>query len=178
MPVTEQWINSVVLRWARERLGMTPKEVVEESKKLAKRHFVAVSDQDLIAWEAGTTEPELAQLETLAEIYACPVGYFFLESPPDEPLPVSFRGIANHREQLRSLSQRTLRRFMELAQWMVETLRTAGQPQDGNPASLLRCGMRYCLRSFAGDSGDVEEVKSHDKERDNRELPLNRTCRA
>jgi len=128
MPVTEQWTNPDVLRWARERLNLTVEQVVEESKKLRKRHFAAISEQDLTAWEEGVSEPELAQLETLSEIYACPVGYFFLESRPDELLPVSFRGLTKPPEQLQSLSQRSLRRFMELAQWTVETLRQTGQP--------------------------------------------------
>jgi Zn-dependent peptidase ImmA (M78 family) len=128
MPVIEQWTNPDVLRWARERLNLAPQDVEQEARKLARHHYAPVSAEDLAAWEAGRTEPELAELETLAEIYACPVGYFFLESPPDEPLPVSFRGLAKPREQLQSLSQRTLRRFMELAQWTVETLRQTGQP--------------------------------------------------
>jgi Zn-dependent peptidase ImmA (M78 family) len=128
MPVTGQWTNPDVLRWARERLNLTVKQVVEESKKLAKRHFTPISEQDLTAWEGGRAEPELAQLETLAELYACPVGYFFLESPPGERLPMSFRGLARPRAHLQSLSQRTLRRFMELARWTVDTLRQTGQP--------------------------------------------------
>lgn len=128
MPVTEQWTNRDVLRWARERLNLAVEQVVDAAKKLAKRHFATVSEQDLTAWEAGEAEPELAHLETLAEIYACPLGYFFLESRPEERLPVSFRGLAKRREQLESLSQRTLRRFMELAQWTVETLRRSERP--------------------------------------------------
>ncbi len=128
MPVTGQWTNPDVLRWARERLNLSVDQVVAESKKLATRHFAAVSEQELTAWEAGTAEPELAHLETLAEIYACPVGWFFLESRPDERLPVSFRGLAKPPERLESLSQRTLRRFMELAQWTVESLRRNEQP--------------------------------------------------
>jgi len=128
MTVTEQWINPHVLRWARERLNLTPGEVANESERLARRHFAVISEDDLARWEAGTAEPELAQLETLAEIYACPVGYFFLEERPKEHLPVSFRGLSKPREQLESLSQRSLRRFMELAEWTVETLRKTGQP--------------------------------------------------
>lgn len=173
MPVTEKRMTPDVLRWARERLNLTPRQVAGESKKLARHHFAPVTEQKVADWEAGRAEPELAPLETRAEIYTCLVGYFFLESPPPERLPVSCRRLAKPQEQLRSLSQRMLGRFMELAEWMVETLRTTGQLQDENTASLLRCGMRYCLHSFAGDWGDVEEVKSHDKERDNRELPLN-----
>lgn len=125
---TSTWVNRDVLRWARERLNLTAKQVAEESKKLAKRHFVEVSEDDLSAWEAGEAEPDMEQLETLAEIYCCPVGWFFLESRPTEKLPVSFRGLSKPREQLDSLSQRTLRRFMELAEWTVETLRNTEQP--------------------------------------------------
>lgn len=128
MPVTERWTNPEVLRWARERLNLSVEQVAEESKKLAKRHFTAVSEEEINGWEAGRAEPELAHLETLAEIYACPVGWFFLDSPPPERLPLSFRGLAKPQEQLESLSQRTLRRFMELAQWTVETLRKSEQP--------------------------------------------------
>ncbi len=128
MPVIEQWTNPKVLRWARERLNLTVEQVVEESKRLARRHFAPISEQELQTWEAGSAEPELAHLETLAEIYACPVGWFFLQSPPAEKLPVSFRGLTKPQEQLESLSQRTLRRFMELTQWTVEILRTSEQP--------------------------------------------------
>jgi Zn-dependent peptidase ImmA (M78 family) len=127
MPETETWTNPDVLRWARERLNLTPRQVAEESEKLAK-HFAALSERELTAWEAGAAEPELAHLETLSEIYACPVGWFFLEARPDEKLPVSFRGLAKRREHLQSLSQRTLRRFMGLAEWTVETLRKSEQP--------------------------------------------------
>lgn len=128
MTVTKRWTNPDVLRWARERLKLATKQVVEEAKKLTRRHYAAITQEELTAWEAGRGEPELAQLETLAEIYACPVGWFFLDAPPKEKLPVSFRGLAKPPEQLESLSQRTLRRFMGLAQWTVQTLRTIGQP--------------------------------------------------
>jgi Zn-dependent peptidase ImmA (M78 family)/transcriptional regulator with XRE-family HTH domain len=126
--VTEQWTNPDVLRWAREQLNLTPHRVAEESKKLARRHFAVVSEQEIAAWETGKAEPELAHLETLAEIYACPVGWFFLKSHPTERLRMNFRGLAKPPKQLDSLSQRTLRRFMELAQWTVETLRKSEQP--------------------------------------------------
>jgi Zn-dependent peptidase ImmA (M78 family) len=117
-----------VLSWARSRLNLSVQQVVEESRKLAKGQFAPISEEELTAWEAGTGEPDLVHLETLAEIYACPVGWFFLESPPAENLPVSFRGLAKPLERLEPLSQRTLRRFMELADWTVEILRSTGHP--------------------------------------------------
>jgi Zn-dependent peptidase ImmA (M78 family) len=128
MSATATWINPKLLRWARERLNLTPRQVAEESKKLEKQHFAALSEQELTAWEGGTAEPELAHLETLAEIYACPVGWFFLQAPPEEKIPVSFRGLAKPRAHLQALSQRTLRRFLELAEWTVTTLRKSQQP--------------------------------------------------
>lgn len=127
MPVAERWTNPDVLRWARERLNLSIEQVAAESKKLVRQHFAAISAQELTAWEAGRAEPELIHLETLAEIYVCPVGWFFLESPPAEHLPVSFRGLAKPPEELVSVSQRTLRRFLELAEWTVETLRKTEQ---------------------------------------------------
>ncbi|MGC8743590.1 MAG: hypothetical protein ACP5T0_06910 [Verrucomicrobiia bacterium] len=74
-------------------------------------------------WESGKAEPEMEHLETLSEIYVCPVGWFFLDSPPKEDLPLSFRGLSKPKDKLESLSQRTLRRFIELARWTVEILR-------------------------------------------------------
>lgn len=127
MPVTEQWTNPEVLRWARERLNLSIQQVAAESKKLSKQHFAQIEVRDLSAWEAGTAEPELTQLETLGEIYACPVGWFFLQSPPAEKLPVSFRGLTKPAGQLESLSQRALRQFMQRARWTVETLRKSEQ---------------------------------------------------
>lgn len=128
MERTKKWVNPQVLRWARARMNLTRRQVAEESEKLARRHFAAVSEENLADWEDGTAEPHMEVLETLAEIYVCPVGYFFLESPPVEQLAVSFRGLAKPREQLEALTQRTLRRFIELAQWTVETLRRTEQP--------------------------------------------------
>jgi transcriptional regulator with XRE-family HTH domain len=98
VPVIEQWTNPDVLRWARERLNLTQRQVTEQSKKLARGHFAVVSQEELENWEAGRAEPELAQLETLAEIYACPVGYFFLHERPAEHLPKSAKPSKNCRQ--------------------------------------------------------------------------------
>lgn len=116
-----RWVNPSVLKWARERFNLNPAQVAEESQKLSKRHYASLSADDLAAWEAGLYEPDLVHLETLSEIYQCPVGYFFLDSPPDESLPLSFRGLAEEKD-LSPNTLRTLRRFYELARWTADFL--------------------------------------------------------
>ncbi len=82
----EHWTNPTVLTWARDRMGMTRREVAEQSCRLfPARRYARVSEHQLEKWETGRSEPELRHLETLAEIYCCPVGYFFLERVPNSP---------------------------------------------------------------------------------------------
>lgn len=125
---TTNWVNRDILRWARKRLNLNYNEVAEESKKLARRHYATVSPEELTAWEERREDPDLEHLETLAEIYVCPVGYFFLESIPQVRQLVAFRGLAKDESALSSTTHRGLQRFSELAQWTVDLLRRTEQP--------------------------------------------------
>jgi Zn-dependent peptidase ImmA (M78 family) len=69
-------VKPELLRWARERAGVM---AVDE---LAKRF------PRLPEWEAGTVHPTLKQIEDFARAVHVPVGYLFLQAPPDEPLPI------------------------------------------------------------------------------------------
>jgi Zn-dependent peptidase ImmA (M78 family) len=74
-------VSSSLLSWARERSRLAQDE-------LATR-FPALS-----AWENGTKQPTLKQLERFAQATHTPIGYMFLPEPPEEPLPVpDFRTI-------------------------------------------------------------------------------------
>ena len=78
-------INAELLRWARERAGMTVGELLAKFPKL---------DQ----WEQGEAKPTLKQVEDYAKTTQTPFGYMFLESPPSEPLPIpDFRTMNGHR---------------------------------------------------------------------------------
>src|SRR5437870_4012243 len=117
-----RWVNPNVLLWARNRLNLTREQVAEESKKLVRRFYAPIAARQLTAWEQRESEPDLKELETLAEIYVCPVGYFFLEVTPHERLPLSFRGLAKDRQSLSPITHTALERFSDLAHWTVELL--------------------------------------------------------
>jgi len=127
MRAATQWVNPDVLSWARKRLNLTREQVAEESNKLARHFYSRISAQKVAAWEDSNSEPDLKDLETLAEIYVCPVGYFFLEQTPHERLPMTFRGLAKDPQSLSPITHRTLERFSELAHWTVDLLRKTEQ---------------------------------------------------
>lgn len=125
MGTKTSWINPHMLRWAREQVGLPLNEVSKLSKKL--RGYAAIDSHQLEKWEKGEAEPELEHLETLSEIYVCPIGYFFLPKPPQEQQALSFRGLAPGKQtRLNPLSRRTLRRFLTLAEWTVSVIEEAG----------------------------------------------------
>lgn len=120
------WISTTTLRTARERLGFS-REVVERLSKELGSFYVPVQAEQLRQWEDGSSEPDLEALETLAELYVCPLGHFFLQQVPEEPLSLSFRGLSSEKQQkLSPTSRQTLRRFFSLAQWTSHLLASTG----------------------------------------------------
>ncbi len=127
MPAETGWVNPKTLRQLREASGLTIESVATQSQKLQKAYYAAVTPEQLRQWEAGQGSPDLEHLETLAELYQCPVGYFFLESPPQEKTRLSFRGVAPGKEQrFGPTTRRSLRRFLQLAEWFVTMLEEHG----------------------------------------------------
>jgi Zn-dependent peptidase ImmA (M78 family) len=76
-------VKPALLKWARERSGLTA-EVLEE-------RFPKFS-----LWEQEEDMPTLRQLEELAKKTFTPLGYFFLPEPPEDKLPIpDFRTVRN-----------------------------------------------------------------------------------
>lgn len=67
-PVTPE-----VLRWARETVGATVSDAAVRA---------GVSEDRVLAWEAGEAEPTVAKLRALAKLYQRPLSVFFLPKPP------------------------------------------------------------------------------------------------
>lgn len=81
-------VQPSLLAWARARSGI-------DDETWARR-FPRYD-----AWHAGTTAPTLKQLEEFARKTHTPVGFFFLDSPPVETVPIpDFRTVAGRRDAL------------------------------------------------------------------------------
>lgn len=76
-------IKPQLLTWAIERAGLESADLTHRFPKLA-------------AWEQGTLNPTLKQLENFAKATHTPVGFLFLKEPPVETIPIpDFRTIRN-----------------------------------------------------------------------------------
>ena len=76
-------INPGLLRWARSRAGL--------SADVLARRFPRLE-----AWERGEARPTLKQIEGFAKATHTPIGYFFLQTPPVESVPIpDFRTVGN-----------------------------------------------------------------------------------
>jgi len=124
-----KWVNPTVLKNLREKLNLTREQVEEISKKLKRQYFEPLSAYQLVEWEEGRGEPELLHLETLSEIYHCPVGYFFLDKMPEEKIPISNRGLSQEKK-LSYPSYSSLQRFYELANFIVSLIERLSIPWE------------------------------------------------
>ena len=80
-------INPGVLRWARERAGLSVADLQGKFPRLAD-------------WEAEAVQPTMRQLENFAKATRAPFGFLFLPEPPDIPLPFAdFRTLESQRPQ-------------------------------------------------------------------------------
>lgn len=80
MSVTNQaYITPGIIRWARKRTGISETNL---AKKLSTKPAAIAS------WEDGKANPTMRQAERLAKALYIPFGYLFLETPPEQTLPL------------------------------------------------------------------------------------------
>ena len=105
-----------VLRWARERAGLSPELLAEKIKTKLDR---------VVAWER-TGELRFAQAQNLAKVTHTPFGFLFLREPPDEPLGIpDFRTVADGpigppSPELIDTVREMQRRQAWLREWLIE----------------------------------------------------------
>ena len=111
-------IEPKFLRWARERARKSEEELVTRFKNRS-------------AWECGTTQPTLKQLEAFARIVQVPDDYLILSEPPDEPVPIpdfrTFAGQAASRLNQNLLD--TIYTCQDWQNWYREFAREEGQSE-------------------------------------------------
>ena len=77
-------VNPEILRWARERAGISQENLATKFKKLPE-------------WEDGKIQPTLKQVEAFARAVHAPIGFLFLPEPLEEAVPIpDFRTFAGH----------------------------------------------------------------------------------
>ncbi len=109
-------VKPALLRWARERAGLTVDALLRKFPKLEQ-------------WELEETQPTLRQLEAFAKTTLTPIGYFFLPEPPEDRLPIpDFRtvreqGVARPSPNLLE----TVYTMQRRQGWMRESLEEDGQ---------------------------------------------------
>ena len=73
-------VNQVVLKWARERVGLTIPALAV---------LLKIKADTIDAWESGHARPSYSVLERLAyRFFKIPVAVFYFPEPPDIPDPV------------------------------------------------------------------------------------------
>jgi len=76
-------VKPELIRWAIERSRVSIEDLAQEFPKLD-------------AWKQGERSPTFRQLEAFAKKTLTPMGYFFLDAPPDEKLPIpDFRTVGD-----------------------------------------------------------------------------------
>lgn len=104
-------INNDILIWAIERAGLNLEQL---SRKIPAINY----------WLVGKKNPTLNQLKTLARILHIPFGYFFLESPPEEAVPIPFfRTIRSEGHKISLNVYDEILILQQRQRWLVEYLK-------------------------------------------------------
>jgi len=120
----DQWTNPAILRWGRRRMGLG----IEEAGTLS-----GVDSERIAQYESGSAIPGLEALENLAEVYRCPVGYFFLDSPPELAFSLSMRGLRERKlEALHYDTHVRLEQFLSLTDLAARLVEVIGARREVN----------------------------------------------
>lgn len=85
--MTEAWVSSPILVWAREQAHLTIEDMAAR---------IGTSASNVQAWEEGETRPTFRQAQKFAKISKIPFGYLYLNEPPAYQLPITdFRTIGD-----------------------------------------------------------------------------------
>jgi len=109
--VTKVAVTEAVLSWAIERSGIPFTGLQRRFPKLEE-------------WQRGDAQPTLRQLEDLAKATATPLGFLFLDQPPEERLPVPHFRTVREASPLRPSANLldTVHSMQRRQQWMREYL--------------------------------------------------------
>lgn len=150
--MTHVGISPDVLEWARERAGVPFDTLAKRFKKYP-------------IWLEGRGGPTFQQLETLSRVLHLPVGMFFLQTPPEEKLPLpDFRRMAEGEAQRPStelidtihICQRRQRWYREhLAGSGADMLAFVGSADVGDQPAVVAGHIRTALKLEVGSRNEA-----------------------
>jgi Zn-dependent peptidase ImmA (M78 family)/DNA-binding XRE family transcriptional regulator len=86
--MSEALITPSVFVWARERAEMSLDDLANTLK---------IHAEKIKKWELGENKPTFLQAQKIAKIFQIPFGYLFLQTPPEDKLPIpDLRTFRNH----------------------------------------------------------------------------------
>lgn len=158
-------VNPEVLRWARERSGLTTAEVAKKMNKSA---------ESVENWEAGGSAPTYVQLEKLAyQVYKRPVAVFFFPEPPEEADKIAeFRTLPESEREGLSDDTRYAVRLAEAMKTALRELNEGANPSnrkifrdvhatpDDSPGNLAAAVRSYVGVSVEDQAGWASDEKA------------------
>ncbi|MDN6881998.1 XRE family transcriptional regulator [Variovorax sp. CAN2819] len=142
---TQALINPTLLRWTRERLGLSLDDAAQSAN---------VKPERLAAWENGESRPTFRQAQHLANAFHAPFGYLFLQQPPAELLPLpdlrTVGGVPVPRPSIDLLD--TVRIALQRQEWYLE------YQQDHHPDPLPFVGRFNVTSPVAEVAADIRNV--------------------
>src|SRR5437879_2142643 len=144
-------VNPELIRWAVDRSQLPIEDLQAQFPKL--------ND-----WQRGAAKPTLRQLERLAQKTMTPFGYFFLDEPPDESLPIPDFRTAGDRPVGRPSPNliETIHTMQRRQAWMREFVVDNGQAPLDYVGSANRAGnivsLAATIRAKLGLDADWAEA--------------------
>jgi len=152
-------VRSAILQWAIDRAGQDRTTITERFPKLPE-------------WEQGTAMPTLRQLEAFAKTTHTPLGFLFLDKPPEDRLPIPFfRTVTGPTPYRPSADLIETVQMMEIRQGWVrdywieegrEPLSHVRTLDTGTPTAKVVAAMRQLLSlppGWAESEGDVTAAR-------------------
>lgn len=135
-------INPDVLKWARERSGLS---VEDATKKFAKFQ----------SWEAGELSPTYSQLEQLSDTLKLPIAAFFFPTRPNLPdIEKTFRSLPSAELSKLSAKVRLMLRKAKAMQLNLADLYSGRNPAAKNIVQSLEFRGRVPISRIAADTRD------------------------
>lgn len=157
-------INPLLLKWARQRAGLSHEQV-------AKKVGLAKKPEVVYAWETGSAPPTFRQAQALARALRIPFGYLFLSHPPVTTLPVAdFRTLPEVERGKFSLDlEDVLNDALRKRDWLRERRSTEGASPlafigrftPGDPPKRIADDIRQVLGLPLPSARDVKTWDEH-----------------